>query len=230
MKMVNDLGRGFVRRKPERVTLDMKAEVGRIAQVKAAAPSGLPFGPGRGPVQLVNDWQGQPGGTRRLVGRHYEEADVFTRMCRAAILRHERLGLEHDVVLPLTWGQIGTGRDYRTVTERHAAGGVKCVSWDRAKGGGGDFMDAHLALGRKLHGYHAAIGQGSALVLRRIRPSVRGARSGITDRALVDAVCLKGMMPGAVLKAHGWSDDGKHRAAVMAALVGALDRMQGYRA
>lgn len=230
MKMGTGLGFRFVRRDPSGVAMDRAAEAGRIARAKASAPPGLPFGPARGAMHVVTDWEALPGGTRRLAGRHLEEADVFTRMCRAARLRHERAtGEAEGAVLPFTWGQISTGRDYRTIAERYSAGGVKCVQIEGSRGGGGDFMDAHLAIGQRLDRYRRAIGAGSAMAVRRIRPSARGAKAGITDRAVVDAVCLHGKGLAEVLEAHGWSNDGKHRAALLVALVGALDRMQGYR-
>ena len=68
-----------------------------------------------------------------------------------------------------------------------------------------------------------------ALAVRRIRPSDRGSRAGITDRRLVDMVCLGGEDLTAVLRAHGWFEDGKNRKALRLALCAVLDRMQGYR-
>ena len=62
-----------------------------------------------------------------------------------------------------------------------------------------------------------------------VRPSARGSRVTITDRAVVDMVCLRDMTLDAVLGAHGWSVCREYRQALLATLVGALDRMQGYR-
>jgi hypothetical protein len=90
-------------------------------------------------------------------------------------------------------------------------------------------MDAYLAVGRELDRLHGRIGLGQALVLRRVRPSQRGSRVGISDRSVVDMVCLCGMTLGQVLEAHGWAVKGEYRDGVRIALCGALDRMQGYR-
>lgn len=131
-------------------------------------------------------------------------------------------------------GQIQMARFYRTMTERHDAGGVRCVSLEalRQPGGGrgGEFIDAFVDEGRRLAAIHRRIGAGVAMAVRRVRSSMRGGAGAsiITDRQLVDAVCLHDMTLGAVLRAHGWSNDSKHRAALRAALCAALDRMQGY--
>lgn len=223
------IGAGVVRCAPEAVQKRLDAEAERMAAMKDAAPPGLPFGPGRGAVRLVRDVVALPGGTRRHVGNHWEEADQFDAMCRAAVLRHERAGGEGVAVLPFTTGQMWVARLYRALVERHSSGGVRCVQLDGARGGGGDFMDAHLDIARRIDGLRRAIGGGSAMVLRRIRPSVRGSRHGITDRAVVDAVCLGGKSLSQVLAGHGWACKGEHREALRLALASALDRMQGYR-
>jgi hypothetical protein len=67
------------------------------------------------------------------------------------------------------------------------------------------------------------------MAVRRIRPSKRGSKAGITDRRLVDMVCLSGLTFDQVLERHGWAPKGEHRIALRTALCGALDRMQGYR-
>jgi hypothetical protein len=71
------------------------------------------------------------------------------------------------------------------------------------------------------------MGTGAAMQVRRIRPSSRGtaARGIITDLALLDAVCLEGVVLSAILMRFGWAVDGKHRESLRKALSGALDRM-----
>ncbi|MDN5789115.1 MAG: hypothetical protein L0H65_19100, partial [Pseudorhodobacter sp.] len=69
---------------------------------------------------------------------------------------------------------------------------------------------------------------GEAMVVRRIRPSLRGSKASIPDRRLVDMVCLGGLDVTGVLRAHGWSAFGEHRDVLRRALCAALDRMQGY--
>ena len=90
-------------------------------------------------------------------------------------------------------------------------------------------MSAYVTEGKRLTKLHGQIGAGVALMVRRIRPSARGKASAgiITDRQLVDAVCLGQQRLNTVLKRSGWTPDGHHRKALLLALAAALDRMQG---
>jgi len=187
--------------------------------------------PARGPMRLVEGYELLAGGTRRRAGAHWQAVDVFDRMCRDAWLRHRRAGGDvAGFADPFSAGQICVGRDYRGLVERHEAGGMRCASLEtagRAAGTGGEFIDAFIAEGREIELLRRRIGAGQAL--RRIRPSKRGSKAVITDRALVDLVCLWGLDLSAVLRRHGWAVYGANRAAARAALGAALDRMQGYR-
>lgn len=225
---------GAVRRLPGQQVQDaLRAEAGRVQAmlVQATPPDSVgpvPVAPARGPQRVVTDWAALPGGMRRALGRRLEEADVFDVMHAQALRRHGDSAAAFEA--PFTPGQIAMARHYRGLTERHAAGGVRCASLEAGRGGGsgGEFMDAFLAVGRELDALHARIGGGVSLTLRRVRPSDRGSRISITDRRLVDMVCLAGLTFDAVLQGHGWSVYGQHRHALRTALVGALDRMQGY--
>ena len=226
---------GGVRRDPVAVRAEAKAEGVRVAAVKAQATppadvGPVPVAPARGPQRVVTDWAAVPGGMRRAVGRRLEEADVFDLMLAQAMRRHGDSAARF--VPPLSWGQVAMARHYRGLVERHEAGGVRCASLEagRSGGSGGDFMDAYVAVGREIDRLRARIGAGSALVLRRVRPSARGSRVTITDRAVVDMVCLGNMALDAVLAAHGWSVHQTYRQGLLTALCGALDRMQGYGA
>lgn len=167
-------------------------------------------------------------------------ADVFDAMIASALRAHER---RHSngapFTPPFTPAQVSVARDYRDMTERRAAGGLRCASLEtagRGTGAGGEFIDAYVAEGLRLAAFHRRIGQGTALSvrrissLRRIRPSERGPhkRRLITERALVDAVCLGGKTLSAVLKAHDWPKTSAYLDTLRKALAGALDRMQGY--
>lgn len=233
MKVRGDLGRVVVRRDPSVVQAEAKAEVARVAAALAQATPPLdvgpvPVAPARGPQRVVTDFVAVPGGVRRIVGRHLEEADVFDVMLAQARRRHG--DSDAPFVPPLSWGQIAIARHYRALVERHDAGGVRCASLEagRSGGSGGDFMDAHLAIGREIDRLRARIGAGSALVLRRVRPSDRGSRASITDRALVDLVAIGNLTLDSVLQRHGWAVHLQYRQALKTALAGALDRMQGY--
>ena len=131
----------------------------------------------------------------------------------------------------LSAGQVQMARFYRDLTERHAAGALRCSTLEPGRAGSGEAggsVDAFLDAGVRLRALHRRIGDGVAMEVRRLRPSASGARRAIRDRALVDAVCLADRSLDAVLGAHGWSVKGETRAALRAALAGALDRMQGY--
>ncbi|MEI4470937.1 hypothetical protein [Frigidibacter sp. MR17.24] len=161
-------------------------------------------------------------------------ADVWDEMERQAL----RAARGAPIEAPFTHAQVSMGRFYRDLTERHAAGGVRCSSLEaqaRASGGkGGEFIDAYVQEGRVLDALHRRIGGGTAMAVRRVRPSTRSmrARPGatiITSRVLVDSVCLGEKPLSWVLKQHGWSVASKNLEVLRAALRAALDRMQGYR-
>lgn len=60
----------------------------------------------------------------------------------------------------------------------------------------------------------AAIGSGVALEVQRTGSAKRGM---ITDRYLIDAICLADMPLGQVLKAHGWNNKTEYRGKLLAA-------------
>jgi len=151
--------------------------------------------------------------------------DVFDRMEVAALRARKPLGLSAL--------QIATGRQYRTLVERQAAGAVKLSSLEGRTGGSGrglDVTDLRLAEARQLAAMRGRIGDGAALAVRRVRPSARGgvAASIIRDRALVDAVCLEDMDLSAVLEAHGWTRQTPSLDRLRSALASSLDRMGTY--
>jgi hypothetical protein len=215
----------------------LSAEAARLAQILADAtpPEScgpeIPVAPARGackvlrPVVMVpggkDGWTAEPAGYK---GRNAVAAlDVFDDMARKAAAK--------GLPAPFTPAQVAVARRYRTLVERHSAGGVRCSSLEAQRGGsgrGGDFMDAFVAEGDEIRRAHAKIGAGAAMQVRRIRPTNRGAeaRGIITDLALVKAVCLDGMTLSAVLEGSGWSRKGAHREALRVALAAALDRMR----
>ncbi|WP_406870462.1 hypothetical protein ABEB22_12620 [Thioclava sp. 'Guangxiensis'] len=149
--------------------------------------------------------------------------DVFDRMGADAAKRKK--------AAPLSKGQILVGRYYRDLVERHDAGGMRCTSLEATQGGaagsGNCFMDDFVAEGRAIERMRSRIGTGVAMAVRRVRPSARGvAARTITDRALVDAVCLSDMTLSQVLVQFGWCSDGKNRRAMRMALSEALERMR----
>lgn len=228
-----------------------RAEAERIAAIKAAGSvpaacgPAIPMAPARGAFQTFRPMEMVPGtaGTARPAGYRgpgeerfrdaIRVADVFSVMEEQARRAHvAKADDAASFVAPLTPAQVQMGRTYRDLVERHDNGGMKRASLEANRGGGsgGGFMDTYLEEGLMIERLRRRIGDSAALVVRRIRPSKRGAgaKGIITDRALVDMVCLKDMTLIAVLKAHGWSKDGRAIAALRVALANSLDRMQGY--
>ncbi|WP_147435536.1 hypothetical protein [Paenirhodobacter hankyongi] len=217
-------------------------EAGRRAALLRAATAPevcgpeIPVAPARGACRVFTVRQIRPGTRNTIEDAGYQgpgeaqprkavrAADVFDRMdARAQAAKKPA---------PFTPGQIAIARLYRTLVERHEAGAIKLSSLEGRTGGSGrgvDVTDLRLEEARKIALLRRRIGDGAAMVVRRVRPSARGAGASIIlDRRLVDAVCLEDMDPSAVLVAHGWTAKGEHRERLRNALMAALDRMQGY--
>ncbi|KIC30176.1 hypothetical protein RA24_03745 [Leisingera sp. ANG-M6] len=210
-------------------------EAARIEAVKARgnvpAECGdrIPEAPARGafrvfePMDLYpageDGFEVKPAGFRGRMAM--QMADSFDVMAAKAA-RHKKGS-------PFTASQISMGRHYRDLVERHACAGVKCSSVEAlgsgGSGQGGEFMDAVLRDREEIERLRRRIGTGTAMAVRRIRPSKRGSRASITDRRLVDMVCLEDRTISDVLKAHGWSVKGGTVTDVRRALAEALERM-----
>lgn len=223
-------------------------EAGRVAAIKAASVvppicgPDIPAAPARGAYQVFRPIEMVPGsvGTARHAGYQgrgedrprsaIRNADVFDVMEEHARAAFGRRGQDGDrFIPPFSPAQVGMARYYRSLCESHDKGGVKCQSFDRAGGSGGGFMDAFLREGRDIALLQSRIGNGVAMAVRRIRPSARGEGARlITDRALIDRVCLQDKPISAVLAEFGWSAKGGHRDMLRKALSAALDRMMGY--
>ncbi|MDI3335878.1 hypothetical protein QKW60_05635 [Defluviimonas aestuarii] len=205
----------------------------------------IPASPARGAYRVFRPVEIVPGsrGTARPSGYQgpgelrpraaIAKADVFDAMRADAYRRHEAAGGDPELFIPpFTPGQEQVGRDYRDLTERHEAGGMKCASLETiGKGGGqGEFIDAFIAEGMRLAWMVNRIGVGAAMEVRRVRPSKRGvrARGVILNRTLVDMVCLGDRSLSDVLKAHGWAAKGDTREALRKTLASILDCMRGY--
>lgn len=210
----------------------------RIEIVKAAGElpvgcSPVPVGPARGACRAFTpmdaypkgerDWEWKPSG--HAGRRALKMMDVFDVMSAQA-MRKKRPA-------PFTQSQISMARTYRALVERHASAGVKCSSVEGRVGGsgqGGEFMDAVLRDRERIDLIRKRIGPGVAMEVRRVRPSDRAdgkVRQSISDRSLVDLVCIEDMSLDDVLDAFGWAIKGSHRSALRGGLAGALDRMAG---
>lgn len=220
-----------------RAAFDALPEPQRIARVLAsgAVPldcgDAIPVAPARGAVRTqipmamqpkgADGWDMAPSGYRSRKG--LIRADVFDRM-REHSLRKGKVCL-------LTETQVAMGRTYRDLIERLEAGAIRCSSVEAMPGGGGGsadaFTDARLDAARHIDLLQARVGSGSALVVRRIRPSVRGSRRSIMDRDLVDMVAVGDLGLTDVLESHGWTVNGDIKVALARALAEALSRMCG---
>lgn len=133
--------------------------------------------------------------------------------------------------MPFTPQQIEIGRFYRDLNEKHATAGVRCSSLESvsggSSGGGGEYIDAVLRDRARLEQLRARIGGGAAMIVRRQRQGAAGSKLNISDRRLVDMVCIeeKGMVK--ILAAHGWAKDGAAVKVLTQALRDALERMMG---
>lgn len=215
---------------------DRIAAVRRSGSVPESVGPEIPVAPARGPVQAVEMQTHYPKGDGKFESKPagfqgrktLRVADVFDVMAVAAV-RAKRPA-------PFETGQVAMGRFYRDLVEKHASAGVRCSSLEaqaRASGGkGGEFIEAVLRDRQQIEVLRRRIGNGIALEVRKVRPSQRASRGLISDRRLVDAVCIEDMTLSAVLRSHGWARDGQrpnggHIKALRMALRAALDRMAG---
>lgn len=227
----------IIRLAPIAVAQSLRNEAGRVAAMldRATPPEAMqaaPVAPARGPMRLVENVELLPGGLQRRRGAHWVGMDALSVMCRRAFEGHQaRGGSADEFVAPFTPGQIAVALDYQALVEWRDGSPMKCAALEAGRAGGGGsglFIDSYIEQGRWLAELRRRIGAGQAMAVRRIRPSARGSRASIMDRALVDAVCLGGATLSDVLRSYGWAVDGKHRECLLKALVAALDRMQGY--
>lgn len=196
---------GSARLEAERVRIDVVKAAGHVPP--ECGPE-IPEAPARGafrvfqPQQLypvgAEGYSSKPAGYR---GRSaIQRADAFDVMAAKAA-RHRKPS-------PFSPGQVQMGRHYRDLVERYESAGIKCSSFESLGGGGGQgggFIDAVLRDREEIDRLRRRIGTGSAMVVRRIRPSKRGSRVAITDRRVVDMVCLEDKTLSVVLRDHGWS-------------------------
>ncbi|MDG3040452.1 hypothetical protein [Roseicyclus marinus] len=193
----------------------------------------IPVAPARAPLAAFMPKRIEPtaaGGFREVDdgwhGLHAARVtDVFDVM---EARRPKRARREGPLFTP---SQVEVARDYRNLTERMEASGMRGMSLETMGGGKGGGVDAFIAAvlddASRLRAMHRRIGDGVALAVRRIRPSQRGgdSRFGIRDRYLVDRVCLAQMTIIEVLESCGWAENLNNRRALVIALAGALDRM-----
>lgn len=237
----------------ERVT----GETARVAMMLqlATPPAEMraaPVAPARGVMQLVQDFDLLPGGTRRASGAHWIQPmrldldnsaargksgsqavdaaeDRQFRKTGAALTDAEREATLRKVDV-FTPAQIGMAARYRDLVEWRAGSGIKCAKLEAGMGGGGsDYLDRFMDAGAELRRLEAAIG--AEVVLSPRRHLDRGnARGILTLRQAVDAVILRGWSLSRVIERAGWEPKGTVRRTVRDAIRGALDRMQGYAA
>lgn len=191
-----------------------------------------PVAPARGPVRIETAWDVMPGGTRRRAGTRGVEMCQLEVMVAQAAQRHAARNPDAPFVPPFTSTQIAVARDYRTLVEWRDGSALRCASMEAGRNtgsaGGGLFIDAFIQQGRWLAELHRRIGDGLAFDIRRHMDRGNG-RARITVRVAVDMVVVGGQDLSAVLLRFGWVANGQNRKALRTQLVGALDRMQGYK-
>jgi len=237
--VVFDLEAGARRLAEERERLtDILA---RASPIEGCGPA-IPVAPARGPqvVETPHVVMPDPGSksgykVERTGWRGFKSVramDVFDDLERRAAARKDKDG--NPGKSPFSKGQVNVARRYRDLVERHDAGGMRCASLEARRGsgpsGGGEFIDAFIAEGDAIAWMRRRIGTGVAMAVRRVRPSARGGKGAgiISDRALVDAICLEGRSFREMLERHGWAASGQNVKTAIVALGAALDRMQGY--
>ncbi|KUP91788.1 hypothetical protein [Tritonibacter horizontis] len=218
-------------------TARLVEEAKRIKQIKArghvppACGDGIGEAPARPAFRLFEPQQFYPDGAGSAVkpaGYRGRKAmrmlDAFDKM-EAQARKSLFEGYQKEV-----------GRAYGVLFEKLDAAGVRCSSVEvlsqASGGGGGEYIDALLADRRRLDEMQRRIGSGAALAVRRIRPSARNKVGLISDRALVDMVCVQGLTLTEALRRSGWAAEGqrpngKHVKALRCALLESLDRMAG---
>lgn len=186
--------------------------------------------PARGPVLLFHPREAVISEAGNVVT---QKAGRFAGMLvQDAFLKAEVQAVKRKQPPPFTAGQIGVGREYRNLFDRCASSGLKLSKVDGSGGGGGagGVSEAVLADMQALRWLQKRIGTGTAMAVRRVRPSRRGGASAriITDLSLVHAFCVDCETLSGVLTAHGWSDYAGNKKVLHRALRAALDRMRGY--
>lgn len=230
-------------------------EAARLAEVRArgVVPDGccpdIPEAPARGPFRLVQMQalypEGEDGFTSKPAGymgrSTMQAADAFDVMEAKARAAHARKVTRAKAAKqpapsyrpPFTPGQVAMGRLYRDLVEKHACAGVKGSSLETlSQGGGGqggEFIDAVLRDRQRLKLLQDRIGSGVFLAPRRASAHSmdRGTRRAISDRHLVDAVCIEGHAVSAVLTRCGWSQKADLTRRLTARLAELLDAMMG---
>ncbi|GHC12610.1 hypothetical protein GCM10007291_07350 [Gemmobacter nanjingensis] len=204
----------------------------RVEAARAfAARTGAPMAAARDPMQLVENWIVERGGTRRRDGSHWRDMCQLEVMVAQAAQRHLDKGLDPAAfVAPFTPGQIAVARDYRALVEWRNGSAMKCASLEagRGSGQGGLFIDTFIGQGDWLADLRHRVGDVVILDIRR-QMDRGNARRKVTALAALDAVVIEGLDLSAVLARYRWAVKGQTRATLRAGLRAALDRMQGYR-
>lgn len=170
-----------------------------------------PAGPARPPVDTVVVTEELGDGTKEL------RTPLGMKTARLRLPRVLRLLPDED-------GRRLVALRYVTLQELVDAPNV-CADLNSA-GATGKISDGgatyRVGLAEELRAYQWAIGSGVALAPK----SRRGRRRPVTDRTVVDLICLGGVDLSGVLRAHGWGLRASFRHHLEARLLAALDRMR----
>lgn len=185
-------------------------------------------------MRIDQSWEVMPGGTRRRAGTHGVDMCQLEVMVAQAARRHAERSPDAVFVPPFSSSQIAVARDYRALVEWRDGSALRCSSLEAGRGGRPDdgdrktYIERFIDQGDWLAELQARIGHGLAMDVRRHMDRGNGRRA-ISIRAVVDMVLIGDRDLSAVLVAFGWQANGQNRKALRTQLVGALDRMQGYK-
>lgn len=223
--------------RPNQVTRDHRDQLLRqlqdnVAQVPIACDRDqIPRAPARGAVLMF-----QPRETVITEAGNVRTRDLgqfAALMVQDAFHKAELQAARRKQPAPYTPGQIGIGRVYRDLFDRCETSGLKLSQLGQSSGGGDGtgISEAVLDDLQYLRRLDRCIGTGTALAVRRVRPSKRGGTAArparnITDKRLVHMFCVEGETLSTILVAHHWSDRGESKKALHRALCAALDRMR----
>jgi|GEM_PF-1091554 len=206
-------------------------DVKRRGKVPSSCSAAIPEAPARGAFCVFD-----AGPSDRDAGREHGSGAALSGSKGLRLLdAFDTMEAQARKVL-FTVEQKQIGRAYSALFEKLDCVGVRCTSIEalsqQSGGGGGEYIDAVLRDRQQLDLWQRRIGAGAALEVRRVRPSKRNTRGLISDRRLVDLVCVSGLTLSEVLRKCGWVAEGQraqgvHIKALRAALRSSLDRMSG---
>lgn len=216
------------------------AEQERIDAVRAlgfvpeAVGSDIIAAPARGPIKVFKTVAAYPKGEFEFEYKPAGHKGRKTMRCADNFDVMAAKAARHKKKPPFGSDLVAMARHYRDLVERHANAGLRCSSMESLGGGGsgGEFIDAVLRDREEIDRLRRRVGVGMALEVKKKVGDRADYRIPITDRDLVDAICLSEMTFTDVLRQWQWvigkkSAQSKHIKALQGSLRKSLHRMRG---